>query len=90
MLRGNRQLQRHLRRPRLPRRLPAPGPDPIVTAAEAVLNLQQFVSRELDPTEPAVVTVGQVQRRHRDNIIPDHGDDRGHRPHAQAFAAREA
>ena len=34
------------------------GRDPIVTACEAVLNLQQFVSREVDPTDSAVVTVG--------------------------------
>jgi amidohydrolase len=47
------------------------GLDPIVTAAEAVLNLQQFVSRELDPTEPAVVTVGKFHAGTATNIIPD-------------------
>jgi len=47
------------------------GLDPIVTAAEAVLNLQQFVSRELDPTEPAVVTVGKFNAGTATNIIPD-------------------
>ena len=36
------------------------GVDPITAACEAVINLQQFVSREMDPTEPAVVTVGQI------------------------------
>src|SRR5947207_349309 len=34
------------------------GADPIVTAAEAVTSLQKFVSRETDPTEPCVVTIG--------------------------------
>ena len=34
------------------------GVDPIVAACETVMNLQQIVSRDLDPTEPAVVTVG--------------------------------
>jgi amidohydrolase len=47
------------------------GLDPIVTAAEAVLNLQQFVSRELDPTEPAVVTVGKFHAGTATNVIPD-------------------
>ena len=47
------------------------GRDPIVTAAEAVLNLQQFVSRELDPTEPAVVSVGKFNAGTATNIIPD-------------------
>jgi len=47
------------------------GLDPIVTACEAVLNLQQFVSRELDPTEPAVVTVGKIHAGTATNVIPD-------------------
>ena len=50
---------------------PHAGHDPIVTAAEAVLNLQQFVSREMDPTEPAVVTVGCFHAGTATNIIPD-------------------
>jgi amidohydrolase len=47
------------------------GLDPIVTAAEAVLNLQQFVSREFDPTDSAVVTVGMFHAGTAVNIIPD-------------------
>jgi amidohydrolase len=47
------------------------GLDPIVTAAEAVLNLQQVVSREIDPTEPAVVTVGKIHAGTATNVIPD-------------------
>jgi amidohydrolase len=47
------------------------GRDPIVTAAEAVLNLQQFVSREYDPTDPAVVTVGKFHSGTATNVIPD-------------------
>ncbi len=47
------------------------GRDPIVTACEAVLNLQQFVSRELDPTEPGVITVGKIKAGTATNIIPD-------------------
>ncbi|HEY7090520.1 MAG TPA: M20 family metallopeptidase [Tepidisphaeraceae bacterium] len=48
------------------------GRDPIVTAAEAVVNLQQFVTRDLDPTEPAVVTVGMFHAGTASNVIPDH------------------
>jgi amidohydrolase len=47
------------------------GRDPVVTACEAVLNLQQCVSRDLDPTEPGLVTVGTVQGGTAVNIIPD-------------------
>ena len=47
------------------------GRDPIVTAAEAVLSLQQFVSRELDPTDSAVVTVGKFHAGTATNVIPD-------------------
>jgi amidohydrolase len=47
------------------------GCDPIVAACEAVLNLQQCVSRELDPAEPGLVTVGTIQGGTAVNIIPD-------------------
>ena len=47
------------------------GRDPIVTACEAVLNLQQFVAREVDPTDSAVVTVGKIAGGTATNIIPD-------------------
>lgn len=47
------------------------GNDPIVVAAEAVIALQQIVSRELDPTEPGVVTVGQFHAGTAENVIPD-------------------
>lgn len=47
------------------------GLDPIVTAAEAVVNLQLFVSREFDPTDSAVVTVAKFNAGTATNIIPD-------------------
>ncbi len=56
---------------------PHMGRDPIVTAAEAVLNLQNFVSRETDPTEPAVVTVGMFNAGSAENIIPDSANIKG-------------
>ena len=50
---------------------PHMGRDPIVCAAEAILSLQQWVSRELDPTEPGLITVGVVHAGTAVNIIPD-------------------
>ena len=47
------------------------GIDPVVTACEAVLNLQQFASREFDPTDATVVTVGKIHAGTATNVIPD-------------------
>src|SRR5207237_7757728 len=38
------------------------GRDPVVTACEAVIRLQQFVSRDMDPTDVAGSTVGKLAR----------------------------
>jgi hippurate hydrolase len=43
--------------------------DPIVQAAELILSLQTLVSREVKPTEPAVVTVGSIHGGTQHNII---------------------
>ncbi len=45
--------------------------DPIVLAARLVLDLQTLVSRENDPTDPLVVTVGSIHGGTKHNIIPD-------------------
>ena len=45
--------------------------DPIVIAARIVVALQTIVSREMDPREPAVVTVGAIRGGTTYNIIPD-------------------
>jgi amidohydrolase len=45
--------------------------DPIVIAARTILALQTLVSRENDPLEPAVVTVGQIHAGTKANIISD-------------------
>ncbi|MGB7156941.1 MAG: M20 family metallopeptidase [Tepidisphaeraceae bacterium] len=47
------------------------GRDPITTACEATISLQKFISRELDPTEPGVITVGKFNAGTATNIIPD-------------------
>ncbi len=45
--------------------------DPIVMAAKIVVGLQTLISRENDPFQPAVVTVGSIQGGTKPNIIPD-------------------
>jgi hippurate hydrolase len=45
--------------------------DPIVMAARLVLDLQTLVSRETNPIDPAVVTVGSIHGGTKHNIIPD-------------------
>ncbi|UIN30739.1 amidohydrolase [Microbacterium binotii] len=44
--------------------------DPIVMAAAAIMRLQTVASREVDPREVAVVTVGSVHAGLKHNIIP--------------------
>ncbi|KTF68856.1 amidohydrolase [Sphingomonas sp. HT-1] len=43
--------------------------DPIVLAARIVTTLQTLVSREMDPQQPAVVTVGAIHGGSKHNII---------------------
>jgi len=50
---------------------PQAGKDPIVLAAEFVLVAQTIVSRQIDPQQPAVLTVGTIHGGTRSNIIPD-------------------
>ena len=45
--------------------------DPIVLSAEIINALQTIVSRENNPIDPAVVTVGSIQGGTKNNIIPD-------------------
>jgi hippurate hydrolase len=45
--------------------------DPVVLAARIVLDLQTIVSREMDPTDAAVVTVGSIHGGTARNVIPD-------------------
>jgi hippurate hydrolase len=42
-----------------------------VLAARIILDLQTIVSRETDPVNPAVVTVGSIHGGTKHNIIPD-------------------
>lgn len=51
--------------------MPHTTDDPLAAAAGAVVNLQQFVSRELDPTEPAVLSVTQFHAGTTHNVIAE-------------------
>ena len=48
--------------------------DPIVMAAEFVMSLQTIVSREVKPTDSAVVTVGSIHAGTQHNVIPSQCD----------------
>jgi len=45
--------------------------DPVVLAARIVLTLQTVVSRENNPADPVVITVGSIHGGTRANIVPD-------------------
>ncbi len=45
--------------------------DPIVIASELILSLQQIVSREIKPSEPAVISICMINSGTALNIIPE-------------------
>ncbi len=50
---------------------PQMGRDPITMAAVYITQIQTIVSREEDPQDPSVVTVGDIHGGTKRNIIPD-------------------
>jgi hippurate hydrolase len=50
--------------------IPQLAKDPVVMAAEFIMQLQTIVSRQEDPSSPTVVTVGDIHGGTRRNIIP--------------------
>src|SRR5271168_3564889 len=50
---------------------PQESKDPIVMAAEFIVQLQTIVSRQENPLDPAVVTVGYIYGGTKRNIIPN-------------------
>jgi hippurate hydrolase len=51
--------------------MPHASIDPIVMAAATVMRLQTIVSREIAPSDSAVVTIGSLHAGTTENIIPD-------------------
>jgi amidohydrolase len=45
--------------------------DPIVVGAHCIVALQSLISREVDPFEPAVITVGTLHAGTVSNVIPE-------------------
>jgi amidohydrolase len=68
------------------------GVDPFVIGAQIVLALQTITSRNLDPLDSAVVTVGFVNGGTAYNVIPDGlhigGTSRSFRPHVRDLIER--
>ena len=57
--------------------LPHETVDAAVITSAVVMALQSLVSREMNPQEPVVVTVGELHSGSRNNIIPDKGVIKG-------------
>ena len=53
---------------------PQSGKDPILLASEFVVVSQSIVSRQIDPQQPAVLSVGTIHGGTKNNIIPDEVD----------------
>lgn len=48
--------------------------DPVVLAARVILDLQTLVSRENNPTDPLVLTIGTIHGGVKPNVIPNEVD----------------
>ncbi|MBV8850493.1 MAG: amidohydrolase [Methylobacteriaceae bacterium] len=56
---------------------PEDGVDPVIIAAQMIMALQTIVSRNVEPIEPAVVSVTQVHAGAAYNVVPDRAVLRG-------------
>lgn len=54
--------------------MPQTTVDPVVLASAIVLRLQSVVAREIEPGEPAVLTVGSLRAGTKANIIAEHAE----------------
>ncbi len=71
---------------------PHKGVDTVLVGAEMVMALQSIVARNVDPLEPAVISVTMFQSGHTTNVIPEHallgGTVRAFRPEVQDLLER--
>jgi hippurate hydrolase len=51
--------------------MPQTTADPVVAGAAIIMAMQTVVSRNVDPRQTAVVTVGSIRAGHANNVIPD-------------------
>ncbi|MCQ2969525.1 MAG: M20 family metallopeptidase [Clostridium sp.] len=56
---------------------PAKSIDPIIVSSQIIIALQTIVSREINPINPAVVTVSYIHGGTASNIIPDEVEIKG-------------
>ena len=72
---------------------PGSGVDPVVAAGHILTALQNIVSREINPWDPAVITVATIRAGHITNVIPETATMEGtfralsHRVRNQIFEA---
>lgn len=52
--------------------MPHTGQDPIVAASSIITMMQSIVSRNIDPADRLVITVGQISGGKANNVIPDY------------------
>ncbi len=52
---------------------PHQGVDPVMVSSQLVNAIQVIVSREVDPNQPAVMTVGQISAGTSWNVVPESG-----------------
>lgn len=50
---------------------PHEGIDAITLASQAVLSIQSIISRRIDPTDPAVISIGKIKGGIRSNIVAE-------------------
>ena len=50
---------------------PQDGVDAVTLAAEVVSALQTIISRTIDPTDPALLTIGRIEAGSRPDLIPE-------------------
>lgn len=50
---------------------PYEGIDAVVLASQIVLGIQSYISRTIDPQDPAVITIGRIYGGKRANIVAD-------------------
>lgn len=57
--------------------VPHQANDPVVAICQLVTNMQQIISRTIDPLKSAVLTVGSIKGGEADNVIPDSAEITG-------------
>ena len=63
--------------------MPEASIDPVVMAASTVMRLQTIISREVAPTDSAVLTIGVLQAGHKRERDSRRSDHQAQRPHVR-------